>query len=70
MRNEFTTSFFVAEKCRYVTRYVTLCSAVLGHGRRKTWDLAPQLYLQILHFRPFSYHLHATVILNSIPLCK
>ena len=67
-RNKFPTSFFVAENCRYVTR--VLCSAVLEHGRRKTWELTPQLSLQILHFRPFSYHLHATVILNSTPLCK
>ena len=67
-RNEFPTRFFVPDNFRYVTRF--LCSAVLGHGRHKTWDLAPQLYPQMLHFRPFSYHLHATVILNLTPLCK
>ena len=67
-RNEFPTSFFVPEDCRYFTRF--LCPAVLGHGSRKTWELAPQLQPQILHFRPFSYHLHAMVILNSTPLCE
>ena len=55
-RNEFPTSFFVPENFRYVTRF--LCSAVLGHVKRKTWDLSPPLYPQMLHFRPFSYHLH------------
>ena len=67
-RNEFPTSFFVAANCRYVTRVIF--SAVLGHKtftRFGTWFRGD--YVQIQHFRSFSYYLHATnSLLQSIRL--